>query len=56
MRFCTESMPVSKYKYQIFVSTWGGWKAYYGTNDKTQWLAVQYKLKRQGKRIKTKVK
>lgn len=49
-------MPVSRYKYQIYIRTLNGWKAYYGSNNRMQWIAVQYKLKREGKTIKTKVK
>lgn len=52
-------MPVSRYRYQIYVrstKTVSGWSAYYGTNNKTQWIAVQYKLRRQGRRFKTRVK
>jgi len=49
-------MPVSRYMYQIYVRSAGRWKPYYGTNNRTQWIAVQYSLKRKGKSIKTKVK
>jgi len=49
-------MPVSRYRYQIYVKSGGGWKAYYGTDNRTQWIAVQYGLRRRGVTFKTKTK
>jgi len=52
-------MPISKYKYQIFVKTTktkSGYKAYYGTDNYRQAVAVQFKLKRARRGFKLRIK